>query len=317
MEILGNMMFRKFVHAISYLFLLGAGLLCFFLILSGARSSGTLAEFYWFEANTLGFNNAPVRTRWFNYQWCGVMRGGQLVDCSSRVPAQSFSPRDQFGASPEMPTTFLNNRDTYYYLSRVGWAMLLIGLFFLVLTIIPATVILFKTVTSMAIWLTVGTWTTLFFITLAACLYTGCYAKAVRGFHSKGRYAKMCPRNFAFIWTSVFLLLVDAIWASVTLGLHGKKKYKEYTRDSGNYGAGYHNNSSSSDGHDKSTYSSEKPRNRTFFTKLRTKRELHAHSPTRDQEAPTDEVQYETREYAVQPVQQPVQQPANVNETTA
>ncbi|QLQ79425.1 hypothetical protein HG537_0C00720 [Torulaspora globosa] len=316
------MMFKKFVHAISYLFLLGAGLLCFFLILSGARSSGTLAKFYWFEANTNGFNNAPMRTRWYNYQWCGVVRG-QLVNCSKRVADQAFSPRDNFGASPEMPKTFLNNRDTYYYLSRVGWAMLLIGLFFIVLTIIPATVILFKTVTSMAICLTVGTWTALFFILLSACLYTGCYAKAKKGFHSEGRYAKMCPRNFAFIWTSVFLLLVDAIWAAVTLGLHGKKKYKEYTRETGGYGAGYHNNSSSSDGHmDKSTYSSEKPRNRTFFTKLRTKRELmhpHAHSPTRDQAGPADEVEYETRDYVVtqQPVQQPVQQPTNVNETTS
>ncbi|QLL32549.1 hypothetical protein HG536_0D00710 [Torulaspora globosa] len=310
------MIFNKFVHAISYLFLIGAGLLCFFLILNGARSSGTLAKFYWFEANTNGFNNAPIITRWYNYRFCGVM-GGNLVDCSKSVAAQAFSPRDNFGASSAMPSTFLNDRDAYYYLSRVGWAMLLIGLFFLILTIIPATVILFKTVTSMAIWLTVGTWTSLFFILLAACLYTGCYAKAKKGFHSQGRRGKMGPRNFAFIWTSVFLLLVDAIWASVTLGLHRRKK----SRDSGTYGGGFHDNTSSSEGHmDKSTFNSEKPRSRTFFTKLRTKRELmhpHAHSPTRDQAVPADEVEYETREYAVQQPVQPVQPVANVNETMA
>lgn len=307
------MIFKKFVHALSFLFLLGAGLLCFFLILSGARSTGTLSEFYWFVADTNGFNSAPARTMWFNYQWCGV-ENGKLFDCSDRVAAQAFSPRDNFGASSEMPTTFLNNRDTYYYLSRVGWAMLLIGLFSIVLTIIPATVMIFKTITSMAIWNTIGNWTSLFFILLSACLYTGCYAKAKVGFDGRSRFSKLGPRNFAFIWTSVFLLLLTAIWATITVGIHGKNKFKDYARESGSYGGGFHNNSSSADTHmDKSTFNSEKPpRNRAFFTKLRTKKKL-MQSPSQEHGEPADEVEYVTRDYVVQ--QQPAAVTANANST--
>lgn len=302
-----RMIFKKFVHALTFIFLLGAGLLTFFLILSGGRPGGTLKNFYWFEADTSGFNSAPALTRWYNYRWCGYA-DGQTSGCSSTVPAQAFSPRDNFGRSDEMPTSFLNNRDTYYYLSRVAWAMLLIGLLFLVSAIIPAVVMIFKTITVMAVWSTVSTWIAFFFILLAACLYTGCYAKAKVAFDGRNRYSKLGPRNFAFLWTTVFLLLVNTIWSTITVAIHGKNKYRDY-RESDHYagGAGTYNNSSSMDTHnDKSTYDSEKHHpNRTFFTRLRTKKKM-MHS--QEQGEPTEEVQYVTRDYV---------SPSNVDDTVA
>lgn len=289
------MIFKKFVHALTFLFLLGAGLLTFFLILSGGRPGGTLKNFYWFEADTSGFNNAPALTRWYNYDWCGYANG-DAVNCSGKMPAQPFSPRDNFGRSDAMPSTFLNNRNAYYYLSRVAWAMLLIGLVFIVGAIIPALVAIFKVATPLAIWSTVSTWIAFFFILLAACLYTGCYAKAKDAFHDDGRRGKLGAKNFGFLWTTVFLLLVNTIWTTVTVVLHRKNKRNQYG-DSEAY-AGY--NTSSIDTHnDKSTYNSEKPpqhQTGTFFTRLRTKKKMMR---TQDTE-PAEDVEYTTREDVVQ-----------------
>lgn len=85
------MIFKRFVNLLAFLFLLGAGLLTFFLILSGGRESGTLKNFYWLQADTNGFNSAPSTTRWYNYNWCGY-EDGQLANCSSRAPAKPFFP---------------------------------------------------------------------------------------------------------------------------------------------------------------------------------------------------------------------------------
>lgn len=218
----------KIGNFIALLFLVGATIMSFFLILSGGREGGTLENFYWLKANTTGFNDAPDETRWFNYQFCGY-GNGDLFNCSSRAPAKPFSPRDNFGASPLMPSSFLNNRDTYYYLSRVAWAMLLIAVFCEVVTLIPQLIGIFKHIRILSILATVFHWLSLFFILLAACLYTGCYAKATRAFHSEDRSARMGAKCFALLWTSVFLLLCTSIWSVVATVL---KKKEERNRPS-------------------------------------------------------------------------------------
>ncbi|QLG74241.1 hypothetical protein HG535_0G01250 [Zygotorulaspora mrakii] len=288
---------EKFVQVLNLLFLLGAGLLGFFLILSGGKSGGVLDGFYWFEADTSGFNDAPQLTRWYNYDWCAV-RDNQVTNCSSRAPATAFSPRDNFGRSNEMPTTFLDNRNAYYYLSRVGWAMLLIGLFYIVLSIIPAIVLLFKSSVAMHIWHNLAIWAALLFVLLSACLYTGCYVKARSGFNSEGRHSKLGAKMFAFIWTTSFLLMWNAAWAVAGAVLSKRDRYNAYGRGEV-YGTGATYNSSSSDGHmDKSTYNSEQQHNRgRFFTRLGAKNKSANPATT----AEPDEVEYTTTDYVTQP----------------
>ncbi|CCD26556.1 Fmp45p NDAI_0H03830 [Naumovozyma dairenensis CBS 421] len=213
------MQFKRFVNPLSFLFLLGAGLLTLILIISGGRDGGILKNFYWFQGDTNGFNNAPSTTRWFNYQYCGY-ENGQLMDCSSRGAAKPFSPRDNFGSSPNMPSTFLNNRDTYYYLSKVAWAMLLIGTAFTIFTIVPQFISFFlhRNVTN---FITMAfSWIAFFFLLLAACLYTGCYVKARKAFHHDDRDAHMGAKNFGFIWASVALMLINSIATTVYAALH-------------------------------------------------------------------------------------------------
>ncbi|EGA57158.1 Protein SUR7 [Saccharomyces cerevisiae] len=141
------------------------------------------------------------------------------------MAAQPFSPRDNFGSSPLMPSTFLNNRNAYYYLSRVGWAMLLIGLFFLLITLVSVIASLIRYNRRTAALATAMSWITLFFITLSACLYTGCYAKAVKAFHHENRDARLGPKNFGLIWTTVFLLIVNAICCTIMVATHKRNEY--------------------------------------------------------------------------------------------
>ncbi|SCU96463.1 LAME_0F16336g1_1 [Lachancea meyersii CBS 8951] len=208
------MRFKQSVNIILFTLLLGAGLLSFFVILAGARTSTVLKKFYWLEADTSGFNSAPSTTRWFAYNWCGV-EDGNLQGCSSNKPASPFSPRDNFGASDSIPSSFVKHRDTYYYLSRVAWAMLLVGLVYIVAALIPVAITIFST-SVINSWLAVmALWLAAFFVTLAACLYTACYVKARGVFTSNNRNAKLGVKNFAFIWTSVAILMACAIWSSV------------------------------------------------------------------------------------------------------
>ncbi|EJS42045.1 YNL194C [Saccharomyces arboricola H-6] len=218
------MSYKKFVFFINLFFLLGATLLTFFLILAGGKNTGVLKNFYWFQASTSGFNSAPSVTRWYNYNWCG-WEIRRAVNCSSKMAAQPFSPRDNFGSSTLMPSTFLNNRNTYYYLSRVGWAMLLIALFFLLITLVSVFASLIRYTRPTATLATAMSWITLFFMTLSACLYTGCYAKAVRAFHHEDRDARLGPKNFGFIWTTVFLLIVNSICTTVMVATYKRNEY--------------------------------------------------------------------------------------------
>ncbi|EDO17979.1 hypothetical protein Kpol_1054p26 [Vanderwaltozyma polyspora DSM 70294] len=222
-----KMIFKKFVHLLTFFFLLGAGLLTFIVVLSGARSTGTLTRFYWLEADTSGFNSAPNTTRWYNYEFCG-WDGHRTSNCSSKGAAKPFSPKDNFGPSDNMPRTFLDNRNAYYYLSRIGWSFLLVSLFFIVTAIIPQIINIFKVIPGIAIWSTVSCWFAMFFMTLTSCLYTGCYVKARQAFNRRDRRAKLGAKNFAFIWTSTFLLMVNSVWETATVVLSKKSKYDRY-----------------------------------------------------------------------------------------
>ncbi|KAL3229253.1 SUR7 family protein FMP45 [Nakaseomyces bracarensis] len=259
------MQYKKFVNAIVTLFIMGAGVMSFFLILSGARDGGTLKNFYWFEANTDGFNDAPTVTRWYNYMYCGY-QDGHTYDCSSRGADKPFSPKDNFGESDNMPRTFIDKRKTYYYLSKVGWAMLLISLFFTVIAIIPVFMSVFLQKKAMSVVSCTFCWISWFFITLAACLYTGCYAKAKKAFHHDNRHAKMGVKCFALLWTTVFLMMICSIWTLVDAITH--KKYEQKYRTNEVYT-------------ETEVVSPVVPEvepqhtRRTFFTKLRTKKKVY------------------------------------------
>ncbi|SSD60730.1 uncharacterized protein SCODWIG_02491 [Saccharomycodes ludwigii] len=244
---------KKFVHFLILFFILGAGLLTFFTILSGGRSSGTLGKFYWLEADTQNIGNAQNTTRWTNYMSCGYTNGN-YHDCSSRMAGYPFSPRDNFNTSANLPSTFVRHRKTYYYLSRVGWAMLLIGLFFILCTLIPSVLALCFSIPSVLVCSSVFVWLSWFFITLAACLLTACYVKGRNAFQNDNRHAKLGVKNFAFIWTTVALLTISAFWYPVsTIIAKGQRQGYIYGNKKNTQAQNYDYETSSSENNEKFT----------------------------------------------------------------
>ena len=68
---------------------------------------------------------------------CGVDHN-KNAHCGKSQAAFPYSPEDNFGRNSGIPQNFIDDRDTYYYLSRVGWAFILVGLFFGVTAMVAA-----------------------------------------------------------------------------------------------------------------------------------------------------------------------------------
>lgn len=214
---------RKILDS-TFLFLLsGAGLLAFFVILCGARTTGVLTKFYWLKADTSGIPNAPSETYWLNYMYCSKDNGTSYYhSCSSKEPAYPFSPRNNFKTTLNVPSSFVNDRDKYYYLSRVGWSMWLVGLLFLSLSLIPMLVALFISIPKIYIISTLLLWSAWFYLTLGACLWTSCFVLGKNAFKDAGRSAHLGVKMFAFIWTTVFIITLCSLWHPIS-GLLAKR----------------------------------------------------------------------------------------------
>ncbi|AMD19432.1 HBR531Wp [Eremothecium sinecaudum] len=224
------MKFNGVITSLSFLLLLGSTLFTLFNILSGARTTGVLKGFHWLEADTRGLRNAPDTTKWYNYRYCEYFEQPNTIGrCSRSKAASAFSPRDNFGDTPALPQTFRNSRNTYYHLSRLAWAMLLISLAFMLMSLLPAIASIFTERAHIVSALPL--WPALFFLTLAACFYTACFVKGRNGFRDAGRRANLGKKNFGFLWTSVFLLFLNCLWSTFASAFRAITNYRSRKND--------------------------------------------------------------------------------------
>ncbi|EDO14424.1 hypothetical protein Kpol_221p2 [Vanderwaltozyma polyspora DSM 70294] len=200
------------VTIISHVSSSGAGLLMSFVALSGSTTSGTLKDFYWFDANTSGIGGiAPNKTRWFNYRWCSISSAGDIISCTYSEAATPFSPVDNFLTTVGVPKSFIKNRNTYFYLSRTAWGLWLVGLIFNILSFAGTIHTNFYQTPRLFKSYSVLRWVALFLTLVSTVLYTACYAKAQDVFHSSNLSAAMGLNNFAFAWASVAILIIDTL----------------------------------------------------------------------------------------------------------
>lgn len=117
--------------------LLATSLLLFlFVILPGVTDSTPFNKVYFLQADTSGISGARDVTQWTYFYTCGSGN----TDCSRARPAPAFGRYawdaradnlpDEIGGSHGGHTTSTR----YYYLWRFGWVLLLIALFFEVVT---------------------------------------------------------------------------------------------------------------------------------------------------------------------------------------
>lgn len=234
-----NNLARRLSYFIPFLLLAGAALLLFFVLLTGGTEGSVLKNWYWLEADTSQIQGAPFQTtRWTSYNVCGVSNGDN-TDCSATKAAFPFSPVDNFGTSNGVPQSFIDDRDTYYYLSRIGWAFLLVGLFFTILALFIAPIAM-----CMTHGIITGGFTTfssmvaLLFTITAACLLTAAYVKGRNAFSDAGYDAHLGVKLFAFLWTAVACLILSSGSLCTLCSLGGllwRRKNRNYDSESDTY----------------------------------------------------------------------------------
>lgn len=114
---------------ITGFFLAGNTLLLLFIILSGSIENTDIGRLYWLHADTSRIPGAGGTSRWTFWGLCSVLRG-RNVNCSP-MPAYPISPLDNFMTTDGIPAGFIENRDTYFHLSRFSFSGFLVAFAFL------------------------------------------------------------------------------------------------------------------------------------------------------------------------------------------
>lgn len=225
-------MFRRLITFIPILLLLGSALLLFFINLAGASDKSVLRKLYWSQATTRGISGAPHSvTRWTMYNSCGVSNG-ENVDCTSNSPAYPFSPKDNFGSSGSLPSSFTKNRDTYFYLSRFAYAFFLIGLVLNIVAILSVFVSCCLSGVISGLISTLIISCALLFTLAASCFITAVHVKGRHNFQKSGFDALLGVKLFAFSWTSVACLLLSLTIMPIISGVTALKGRKREHPDS-------------------------------------------------------------------------------------
>lgn len=224
----------RVLNIIPVFFLVGSVLLLILTIINGSGTSSVLGRFYWSETDTSGLTGVPYnKTRWTFYRICGV-DNNKNAHCGKSKAAFPYSPEDNFGRNSGIPQNFIDDRDTYYYLSRVGWAFILVGLFFGVAAMVAAPLNFCYFVAGI-VGLTTAFVSLLFTIT-AACCITAAHVKGRREWNRAGFPTVLGAKSFGILWTAVACLIISFVSLVVVTCL--SRTSRRRTRRGGGGGGG-------------------------------------------------------------------------------
>lgn len=206
--------------AINTVLLAGAVVMMTFLVLLGLSHHSPINQFYWMRAEgTHSISGAPTNFAFTTWGACEYA-DGKVTDKCTRDPVGMMQlPVDVWKTEQGVPEDFIKSQESYYYLSRFGFAFLLIayatGCF----------AFLFSVASMGATHADRGLvpLVFLFFVTLVvwAALVTAVTVKAKN--HLDGN---LLPKGFGLMWTSMFLSLLVLICTIV--GIAQTKKEHHY-----------------------------------------------------------------------------------------
>lgn len=200
-----------------------------FIVLGGAVDHFPFKKFDWLKADTSGIQGAYQESRW--YFW-GVCDSSDLSSCHLG-PAYPISPNRNFGTEQGVPSDFINDDSTYYYLSRFAFAFFIIGFIFTALALlVDIAGFCFDFIERIVITLVTFA---LFFTAGFAAFQTAVTVMSRNAFHNNGNSAKLGVQGMAIMWTSVACLAI--IWF-ITCANNIATSYKKHlsnVRDSDGY----------------------------------------------------------------------------------
>ncbi|KAF2966915.1 hypothetical protein GQX73_g6668 [Xylaria multiplex] len=207
---------------LSLIFLAGATVLLFFVVLSGITRTSPLGQTYFLSADTSGISGARSVSRWTYFRICGEGN----VDCGRAFPdppvGWAWSANPQGTNLPERLIGSYGSGTTsytYFYLWRFGWVFYLVALFFTILAFFSGFVACCGRLGSAVAGLI--SFVALFFHTVAASLMTATFVKMRDEFNSVGRDAQIGRYAFGFTWGAWAALFIAT--ALFCVGIRSKK----------------------------------------------------------------------------------------------
>lgn len=193
----------KLISTVLNLVLLtGASLLMVFIVLSGSTNSFPFNTFYSVRADTSAISNAYSESDW---SFWGVCDNSDMSQCRTG-PAFPLSPVDNFQTIEGVPQDFIDNRDTYFYLSRFAFAFALIGLGFCVFAlIVDIAALCFAAVDKVAVVLVA---VAAFFIAGFAAMLTAVTVLAKNAFNQADMHATVGTKYMAMTWAAFACILL-------------------------------------------------------------------------------------------------------------
>lgn len=207
----------------------GALLLLTLIVLSGSVDHYPFNRFYWIEADTSNITNAPDISRWTFWGLAERIEGkSKEVDLS---PAYPFSLVDNFSTTVGVPHDFVDNRDTYYYLSRFAFAFLWVGLAFMTVVCLLELFAIF----SYSVMKINGYLTTvaLLFVAGAISFETAVCVMGRDAFSDANLYAHLGAAMLGMGWaaTAILIILFFMSWGELILTSYRKHKARVLTQE--------------------------------------------------------------------------------------
>lgn len=209
-------MLRRIFTLVPFILVAGSAVMLMLINLSGATNDLPFLNKFYFSSVT-----STEEARWTMYSLCAPVGDGKVY-CSKKQAAFPYSPADNFGKGV-VPETFVKNRNTFYYLLRIGYACFLLGLLFSLLSLFPVlwSCMFLGFITGFFASFVIGT--AFFFTLLGAVFNTAAHGKGVAAFKKVGYTAKLGTSMMVVMWISVASLLLSWLWM-VLIGLHAFQK---------------------------------------------------------------------------------------------
>ena len=186
----------------NLLLLAGTTLLLIFIVLSGASNNFPFNTFYSIKGDTSDIAGTYDESAW---NFWGVCDSNNTSNCRAG-PAYPISPVDNFGTTDNVPSDFVDDRNTYYYLSRFAFAFLLLALgftiFALLVNILGFCTALIHRVLMMLVVMA------LIFTSGFAAFTTAVTVLAKNAFNSDGKSALLGVKYLAMTWAAFACMLL-------------------------------------------------------------------------------------------------------------
>lgn len=153
-------------------------------------------------------DNLPNPVRWTLYNYCGV-QDGKNYECTDTSAAFPFTPQTAFGTTEGIPQDFIENRDTYYYLTRISYGFYIAVIFF---TVVALFLTFFGCISRLGSALAAAlTFLALLFQMATSAMETAAYVMARNKLNDAGYDAHLGVKMMAFTWTATACLLLAFI----------------------------------------------------------------------------------------------------------